>query len=40
MQISNFHQIASQLDSSDIEPVGGNGVLIPLQTNAGHIGDM
>ena len=37
---SNLHQIASQRNSSDIEPVAGNGILIPLQSNAGHVGDM
>ena len=39
-QTSNFHQIAFQWNSSDIEPVGGNGILIPLQSNAGDVGDM
>jgi len=37
---SNLHQIVYRRISSEIEPVGGNGVLVPLQPNAGHGGDM
>ena len=37
---SNPHLIVSRRISSEIEPVGGNGVLVPLQSNAGHVGDM
>ena len=37
---SNLHQIVYRRISSEIEPVGGNGDLVPLQPNAGHGGDM
>ena len=37
---SNPHLIVSRRISSEIEPVGGNGVLVPLQSNAGHVRDM
>ena len=39
-ETSNVQQVVSHRNSSDIETVGGNRILIPLQSNAGHVGDM
>ena len=39
-ETSNFLQVVSRRILSEIEPVGGNGVLVPLQPNTRHIGDM